>query len=54
MQRRGLHGRNEILKSELMGRVKGRDEGDLSVVDVDALSKILDGRLPDLDQLQGD
>ncbi len=54
MQRRVLHGRIEILKSELIGRLKGRDEGDLSVVDVDALSKILAGRLPDLDQLQGD
>lgn len=53
-QRRVLHGRIEILKSELIGRLKGRDEGDLSVVDVDALSKILAGRLPDLDQLQGD
>ena len=52
--RRVLHGRIEILKSELIGRLKGRDEGDLSVVDVDALSKILAGRLPDLDQLQGD
>ena len=54
MQRRVLHGRIEILKSELIGRLRGRDEGDLSVVDVDALSKILAGRLPDLDQLQGD
>jgi RsiG-like len=53
-QRRVLHGRIEILKSELIGRLKGRDEGDLSVVDVDALSRILAGRLPDLDQLQGD
>ena len=53
-QRRVLHGRIEILKSELIGRLKGRDEGDLSVVDVDALSKILAGRLPALDQLQGD
>ncbi len=53
-KRRVLHGRIEILKSELIGRLKGRDEGDLSVVNVDALSKILAGRLPDLDQLQGD
>ncbi len=38
-----------------MGRLKGRDEGEmLSVVDLDALSRILAGRLPDLDQLQGD
>ncbi len=54
MQRRLLHGRIELLKSELVGRLKGRDEGELSVVDLDALSKILAGRLPDLDQLQGD
>jgi hypothetical protein len=54
MQRRVLHGRIELLKSELVGRLKGRDEGALSVVDVDALSKILAGRLPDLEQLEGD
>jgi hypothetical protein len=54
MQRRLLHGRIELLMSELVGRLKGRDEGELSVVDVDALSRILAGRLPDLDQLQGD
>ena len=54
MQRRLLHGRIELLKSELVGRLKGRDEGELSVVDVDALSRILAGRLPDLDQLEGD
>lgn len=53
-ERRLLHGRIELLKSELVGRLKGRDEGELSVVDVDALSKILAGRLPDLDLLQGD
>lgn len=53
-QRRLLHGRIELLKSELVGRLKGRDEGELSVVDLDALSRILAGRLPDLDQLQGD
>jgi hypothetical protein len=54
MQRRVLHGRIELLKSELVGRLKGRDEGTLSVVDVEALSKILAGRLPDLEQLEGD
>jgi hypothetical protein len=52
-RRRVLHGRIELLKSELVGRLKGRDEGTLSVVDVEALSKILAGRLPDLDQLEG-
>lgn len=54
MQRRVLHGRIELLKSELVGRLRGRDEGALSVVDVDALSKILAGRLPDLEKLEGD
>jgi hypothetical protein len=54
MQRRLLHGRIEMLKSELVGRLKGRDEGALSVVDVDALSRILAGRLPDLEKLEGD
>ena len=53
-QRRLLHGRIELLKAELVGRLKGRDEGELSVVDLDALSRILAGRLPDLDQLQGE
>ncbi len=54
MQRRVLHGRIEMLKSELLARLKGRDEGALSVVDVAALSKILAGRLPDLETLEGD
>jgi hypothetical protein len=53
-RRRLLHGRIELLKSELVSRLKGRDEGELSVVDVDALSRILAGRLPDLDRLEGD
>ena len=53
-RRRLLHGRIELLKSELVTRLKGRDEGDLSVVDVDALSKILAGRLPDVSRLEGD
>jgi hypothetical protein len=54
MQRRMLHGRIELLKAELVGRLSGREEGELSVVDLDALSRILAGRLPDLDQLEGD
>ncbi|MGD9572752.1 MAG: hypothetical protein AB7V62_12750 [Thermoleophilia bacterium] len=53
-QRRLLHARIELLKTELVGRLKGRDEGALSVVDVDALSKILAGRLPDLEALERD
>jgi hypothetical protein len=52
-QRRLLHGRIELLKSELVSRLKGRDEGELSVVDLDALSRVLAGRLPDLDRLEG-
>ena len=54
MHRRLLHGRIELLKSEMVSRLKGRDEGELSVVDVEALSRILAGRLPDLDRLEGD
>jgi len=54
MTRRLLHGRIDLLRSELVSRLKGRDEGELSVVDVDALSRILAGRLPDLDRLEGD
>jgi hypothetical protein len=53
-QRRMLHGRIELLKGELVNRLKGRDVGALSVVDVDALSKILAGRLPDIDTLEAD
>lgn len=52
-QRRLLHGRIDLLKSELVSRLSGRTEGELSVVDVDALSRILAGRLPDLDRLEG-
>ena len=52
-QRRVLHGSIDLLKTELVSRLKGRDEGELSVVDVDALSRILAGRLPDLDRLEG-
>ncbi|MEQ9335561.1 MAG: hypothetical protein RJQ03_00045 [Miltoncostaeaceae bacterium] len=53
-QRRMLHGRIDMLKTELVSRLKGRDDGELSVVDVDALSRILAGRLSDLDRLTGD
>ncbi len=53
-RRRLLHGRIDLLRVELVNRLKGRDEGELSVVDVDALSRILAGRLPDLDRLEGD
>jgi hypothetical protein len=53
-RRRVLHGRIDMLKTELVSRLKGRDEGELSVVDVDALSRILAGRIPDMDRLAGD
>lgn len=53
-RRRLLHGRIDLLRVELVNRLKGRDEGELSVVDVDALSRILAGRLPDMDRLEGD
>lgn len=53
-RRRMLHGRIDLLKTELVSRLKGRDDGELSVVDVDALSRILAGRLPDMDRLSGD
>ena len=53
-RRRLLHGRIDLLRVELVNRLRGRDEGELSVVDVDALSRILAGRLPDMDRLEGD
>jgi hypothetical protein len=52
MQRRVLHGRIDMLRQELVRRLSSKDEGALSVVDVDALARILAGRLPDVDRLQ--
>jgi CO dehydrogenase/acetyl-CoA synthase alpha subunit len=52
-ERRILHGKIAIAKAELINRLKGSDDQSLSVVDVDALSQILAGRLPDLDRLEG-
>ena len=51
-RRRVLHGRIEIAKAELIRRLKGADKQALSVVDVDALSRILASRLPDLERLE--
>ncbi|MCU0308497.1 MAG: hypothetical protein MUE51_12160 [Thermoleophilia bacterium] len=51
-RRRLLHGHIEIAKSELIRRLQGRDEGELSVVDVDSLSRILANRLPDMERLE--
>jgi hypothetical protein len=53
-RRRVLHGRIDLLKTELVNRLKGQNEGELSVVDVDALSRILAGRIPDMDRLSGE
>jgi hypothetical protein len=52
MQRRVLHGRIDMLRQELVRRLSSKDEGALSVVDVDALARILAGRLPAVDRLQ--
>jgi hypothetical protein len=54
MQRRVLHGRIDMLRQELVRRLTAKDEGELSVVDVDALARILAGRLPDVERLQED
>jgi hypothetical protein len=54
MQRRVLHGRIDMLRQELVRRLSRKDEGALSVVDVDALARILAGRLPDVERLQQD
>lgn len=52
-QRRLLHGRIELLKNELVKRLKGQDDTELGEVDVDELSRILAGRLPDVARLEG-
>ena len=54
MQRRVLHGRIDLLKSELVRRLKGEDDRTLSVVDVDKLSQILAGRFRDMELLEDD
>jgi hypothetical protein len=53
MQRRVLHGRIDMLREELVGRLSRKDEGALSVVDVDALAQILAGRLTEVERLEG-
>ena len=52
-ERRLLHGRIELLKSELVMRLKGRSDGELAKVDVESLTEILAQRLPDLERLEG-
>ncbi|MCB0881198.1 MAG: hypothetical protein KDC33_03140 [Thermoleophilia bacterium] len=54
MQRRLLHGRMDILKQELVRRLSAKDDGTLSVVDVDALARILAGRVGDSMRLDQD
>ena len=54
MQRRLLHGRIDILHQELVRRLAAKDEGALSVVDVDALARILAERVPDMSRLEGE
>lgn len=54
MQRRLLHGRMDILHDELVRRLASKDDGALSVVDVDALARILAGRVSDSIRLDGD
>lgn len=43
-QRRLLHGKIDILRAELVARLKIRGEGELAQVDVDRLSEILSGK----------
>jgi hypothetical protein len=43
-QRRLLHGRIDILRAELVARLKSKPEGELGQVDVDRLSEILSGK----------
>ena len=53
-ERRLLHGRIELLKSELVMRLKGRSSSELAEIDLEALSDILARRLPDLERLEGE
>ena len=43
-KRRLLHGKIDILRAELVARLKNRGEGELAQVDVDRLSEILSGK----------
>jgi hypothetical protein len=43
-QRRLLHGKIDILRAELVARLKHKPEGELAHVDVDRLSEILSGK----------
>lgn len=43
-RRRILHGKIDILRAELVARLKRRGEGELAQVDLDRLSEILSGK----------
>lgn len=43
-RRRLLHGKIDILRAELVSRLKRKGEGELAQVDVDRLSEILSGK----------
>ena len=43
-QRRMLHGKLDILRAELVSRLKGRGEGTLGEVDLQRLTAILSGK----------
>ena len=43
-RRRLLHGKIDILRAELVARLKKKGEGELAQVDVDRLSEILSGK----------
>ncbi len=51
-RRRLLHGRIELLKTELVRRLRTKGHSELSTVDVDSLSKILARRLPEVAELE--
>ena len=53
-RRRLIHGRLDLARSELVRRRKTQDPQELASIDLDALSKILAGRLTDLSRLEGD
>ncbi len=45
-RRRILHGKIDILRAELVLRLKNKGEGELAQVDVDRLTEILAGKAP--------
>lgn len=56
-RRRLLHGRIDLLRAELVGRLRsGRQSGDSLITggDVEALSRILAGRVPAVEEESGD